>query len=174
MVKVRGDNADKGVDLVRQSWKANFPMRPFEYHFLNDEFDDMYRAESRVSTILTVFSLITILISCLGLFALVAFMSEQRTKEIGIRKVLGASVGGIVLLLSKDFVKLMLIAIVIASPVAWYFMNQWLVDFAYRIEINAWVFVTAGLITIAIALLTVSFQSVKAALMNPVKSLMSE
>ena len=174
MVKVRGDNAEKGVDLVRQSWKANFPMRPFEYHFLNDEFDDMYRAESRVSTILTVFSLITILISCLGLFALVAFMSEQRTKEIGIRKVLGASVGGIVLLLSKDFVKLMLIAIVIASPVAWYFMNQWLVDFAYRIEINAWVFVTAGLITIAIALLTVSFQSVKAALMNPVKSLMSE
>jgi len=174
MIKVRGDNAEKGVDLVKQSWKANFPMRPFEYHFLNDEFDEMYRAESRISTILTVFSVITILISCLGLFALVAFMSEQRTKEIGIRKVLGASVGGIVLLLSRDFVKLMLIAIVIASPVAWYFMNQWLVDFAYRIEINAWVFVTAGLITIVIALLTVSFQSIKAALMNPVKSLMSE
>lgn len=174
MVKVSGGNTVKAIDVLKESWKANFPMRPFEYHFLNQEFDEMYKAESRVSSVLGLFSTITILISCLGLFALVAFISQQRTKEIGIRKVLGATATGIVVLLSKDFVKLMLISILIASPIAWYFMDQWLQDFAYRIEISPWVFAIAGLAAITIALLTVSFQSVKAALMDPVKSLRSE
>ena len=174
MVKVSGGNAIKAVDILKETWKTNFPMRPFEYHFLNQEFDEMYKAESRVSSILGLFSTITILISCLGLFALVAFIAQQRTKEIGIRKVLGATAASIVLLLSKDFVKLMLISIIIASPIAWYFMNQWLQDFAYRIEISPLVFAIAGLAAITIALLTVSFQSIKAALMDPVKSLKSE
>ncbi|WP_159471450.1 ABC transporter permease [Dyadobacter sp. 3J3] len=174
MVKISGDKTPQALKFLEQNWKTNFPMRPFEYHFLNEEFDEMYKAESRVSSILGLFSTITILISCLGLFALVAFISQQRTKEIGIRKVLGATATGIVILLSKDFIKLMLIALVIASPLAWYFMNQWLLDFAYRIEINYWVFILAGIIAVAIALLTVSFQSIKAALMNPVKSLKSE
>ncbi len=174
MVKISGDKTPQALEFLEQNWKTNFPLRPFEYHFLNDEFDEMYKAESRVSSILGLFSTITILISCLGLFALVAFISQQRTKEIGIRKVLGATAPSIVILLSKDFIKLMLIAVVIASPLAWYFMNQWLLDFAYRIEINYWVFVLAGVIAVAIALLTVSFQSIKAALMNPVRSLKSE
>ena len=149
-------------------------MRPFEYHFLDQEFDDMYKAENRISSILALFSGITIFIACLGLFALIAFISEQRTKEIGVRKVLGASVASIVLLLSKDFVKLMLIAIAIAVPAAWYGMNKWLSDFAYQIKISPFTFVYVGLATIAIALLTTSFQSIKAALMNPVKSLKSD
>ncbi|TKT92351.1 ABC transporter permease [Dyadobacter frigoris] len=174
MVKISGDKMQDALKLLQETWKTNFPLRPFEYHFLNQEFDEMYKAESRVSAILGLFSTITILISCLGLFALVAFISQQRTKEIGIRKVLGATASSIVILLSRDFIKLMLIALVIASPVAWYFMDQWLQDFAYRIEINYWVFVLAGVIAVGIALLTVSFQSIKAALMNPVKSLKSE
>ena len=117
---------------------------------------------------------IAILISCLGLFGLAAFAAERRTKEIGIRKVLGASVAGITALLAKDFLKLVLIAIVLASPIAYYFMNIWLSDFAYRIDIQWWMFAVAGLVAIVVAFLTVSFQSIRAALMNPVKSLRSE
>jgi len=174
MVRVSGGDVNKAVDVLKKSWGANFPLQPFEYHFLDQEFNDMYKAESRVSTILTLFSIVTILISCLGLFALIAFISHQRTKEIGIRKVLGATAASVVVLLSKEFVKLTLIAILIASPIAWYLMNQWLQDFAYRIEISWGIFVMAGFIAIAIALLTVSFQSVRAALLDPVKSLRSE
>ena len=174
MEKTSDSDAGKAIEVLKNNWNVNFPMRPFEYHFLDQEFDEMYKAESRISSILAIFSSITIVISCLGLFALIAFISQQRTKEIGIRKVLGATATSIVFLLSKEFVKLTLIAILIASPIAWYFMNQWLKDFAYRIEISWWIFVSAGLIAIAISLLTVSFQSVKAALMNPVKSLKSD
>ncbi|MCF2498582.1 ABC transporter permease [Dyadobacter chenhuakuii] len=174
MVKIVGNESTQAVELLRKSWKENFPMRPFEYHFLDQEFDDIYKAENRISSILALFSGITIFIACLGLFALIAFISEQRTKEIGVRKVLGASVASIVLLLSKDFVKLMLIAIAIAVPAAWYGMNKWLSDFAYQIKISPFTFVYVGLATIAIALLTTSFQSIKAALMNPVKSLKSD
>ncbi|MCY7359295.1 MAG: ABC transporter permease, partial [Rudanella sp.] len=148
--------------------------QPFNYSFLDDDFDRMYRSEQRVGTIALIFALLAILISCLGLFGLAAFMAEQRTKEIGVRKVLGASVVSIVTLLSKDFLKLVLIAIVIASPIAWWAMHRWLQDFAYKIDIEWWVFALAGLLAVGIALLTVSFQSIKAALMNPVKSLRSE
>ena len=150
------------------------PGQPFSYAFLEDSFDAMYRAEQRIGTIALTFACLAIFIACLGLFGLAAFTAEQRTKEIGVRKVLGASVGSIVALLSKDFLKLVLIAIVIASPIAWYAMNRWLQDFAYKITIEWWVFALAGLLAVGIALLTVSFQSIRAALMNPVKSLRSE
>ncbi|WP_080054686.1 ABC transporter permease [Spirosoma aerolatum] len=163
--------------LVRQieaKWKQLAPGQPFSYQFMNQSFDEMYRAEQRVGTIALTFAMLAVLIACLGLFGLAAFMAEQRTKEIGVRKVLGASVTSIVGLLSKDFLKLVLIAILIASPIAWWAMNQWLADFAYKIDIEWWMFALAGLVAVGIALVTVSFQSIKAALMNPVKSLRSE
>ncbi|QMW03182.1 ABC transporter permease [Spirosoma foliorum] len=165
------------TDLVPQieaKWKQMAPGQPFSYQFMDDSFDEMYRAEQRVGTIALTFAALAILIACLGLFGLAAFMAEQRTKEIGVRKVLGASVPSIIGLLSKDFLKLVLIAILIASPIAWYAMSRWLNDFAYKIDIEWWMFALAGLLAVGIALLTVSFQSVKAALMNPVKSLRSE
>jgi putative ABC transport system permease protein len=159
---------------IEAKWKQLSPGQPFSYQFMDDSFDEMYRAEQRIGTIALTFAALAILIACLGLFGLAAFMAEQRTKEIGVRKVLGASVGSIIGLLSKDFLKLVLIAIIIASPLAWYAMNQWLKDFAYKIDIEWWMFTLAGALAVGIALLTVSFQSVKAALMNPVKSLRSE
>jgi putative ABC transport system permease protein len=134
----------------------------------------MYADVTRMGHIFTSFAILAIAIACLGLFALSAFMAEQRRKEIGIRKVLGASIEGITAMLSADFVKLVIIAIVIASPIAWWGLNKWLQDFAYRIQIQWWMFALAAFLSIFIALLTVSFQSVKAALMNPVKSLKTE
>ncbi|MEZ0484609.1 ABC transporter permease [Fibrella aquatica] len=163
--------------LVRQieaKWKALVPGQPFSYEFMDDGFDKMYRAEQRIGTLALTFAALAVLIACLGLFGLAAFTAEQRTKEIGVRKVLGASVPSLVALLSKDFLKLVAIAILIASPLAWWAMRQWLQDFAYRIDMEWWVFALAGTLAVAIALLTVSFQSIKAALMNPVKSLRSE
>ena len=162
------------LSFLEKTWKTMRLNEPFTYSFLSEDFQRNYNAEARTSRIVSYFTLITILISCLGLFGLATFTAEQRTKEIGVRKVLGASVTSIVTLLSKDFLKLVLIAIVIASPIAWYAMNRWLQDFAYKINIEWWVFGLAGLLAVGIALLTVSFQSVKAALMNPVKSLRSE
>ena len=148
--------------------------RPFDYQFLDKRFDRLYAREQTQQTLFSIFAGVAILISCLGLFGLSMFMAEQRTKEIGIRKVLGASEVSLVALFSKDFMKLVVVALVIASPVAWYAMHTWLNDFAYRTDIHWWVFLLAGGLTVLIALLTVSFQSVKAALMNPVKSLRSE
>ncbi len=162
------------VSQIENKWKQVAPGQPFSYAFLEDSFDAMYWAEQRIGTIALTFAVLAILIACLGLFGLATFMAEQRTKEIGIRKVLGASVFSLVGLLSKDFLKLVLIAILIASPIAWYAMNEWLSEFAYKIDIEWWMFAGAGLLAISIALLTVSFQSIKAALMNPVKSLRSE
>jgi putative ABC transport system permease protein len=159
---------------IEAKWKELAPGQPFSYQFMDDSFDEMYRAEQRIGTIALTFAALAILIACLGLFGLAAFMAEQRTKEIGVRKVLGASVPSLIGLLSKDFLKLVLIAIVIASPLAWYAMHTWLADFAYKIDIEWWMFALAGILAIGIALLTVSFQSVRAALMNPVKSLRSE
>ena len=162
------------VAVVRAAWTTLVPDYPFEAAFLDTSFNQQYQREEKGETLLSWFSVLIIFISCLGLFGLAAFTAEQRTKEIGVRKVFGASVGSIVALLSKDFLKLVLIAIVIASPLAWWVMNRWLQDFAYKIDIEWWVFALAGLLAVGIALLTVSFQSVKAALMNPVKSLRSE
>ncbi len=172
----RLDKADVPTLLtqIESKWKQLMPGQPFSYQFMDDRFDYVYRAEQRVSTLILSFAVLAILIACLGLFGLASFTAEARTKEIGVRKVLGASVASIVTLLSKDFLKLVLIAIVIASPIAWWAMNRWLQDFAYRINIEWWVFALAGLLSVGIALLTVSFQSIRAALMNPVKSLRSE
>lgn len=155
-------------------WHDLLPGLPFEYSFLDQDFAKLYESEQTLTRILGAFTLIAILISCLGLFGLSAFTAEQRTKEIGIRKVLGASVTGITGLLAKDFLKLVLVAIVIASPIAWWAVNKWLTDFAYRIDVKWWMFALAGGIAVAVAFLTVSYQSVKAALSDPVKSLRSE
>ena len=172
-LRVKTDDMPALLKTIEQRWKAQTDM-PFAYSFLNERFNTMYVSEQRVGQLFSIFAGLAVLIACLGLFGLAAFTTRQRTKEIGVRKVLGASVSSIVALLSKDFLKLVLIAIVIASPIAWWAMNRWLQDFAYRTEIEWWVFALAGLLAVGIALLTVSFQSIRAALMNPVKSLRSE
>jgi putative ABC transport system permease protein len=172
--KVNTGNVTSLVGQIENTWKKMAPGMPFSYRFLDQSFDEMYRTEQRIGKIAMIFSVLAILIACLGLFGLAAFIAEQRTKEIGIRKVLGASVRGIVQLLSKDFVRLVVIAFVISAPLAWYFMHKWLQDFAYRIQIGWWVFVIAGILALGIALLTISMQAIKAALANPVKNLRSE
>ena len=159
---------------VRKTWGQLNPNEPFEYTFLNDDFQKNYEADNRLADIVRNFTIIAILISCLGLFGLATFSAEQRTKEIGVRKVLGASIGSVIGLLSKEFLKLVFIAIVIASPITWFVMNKWLQEFAYRTNISWMVFAITALIAISIALLTISFQAIKAALANPVKSLRTE
>jgi putative ABC transport system permease protein len=159
---------------IKKTWSAFVPMRPFNYSFLDDEYDALYRTEQRLGTVMSVFCGIAILVTCLGLLGLVTFMVAKRTKEIGIRKVLGASVLSITTLLSKDFLKLVMIAILIALPVAWYFMHDWLKDFAYRIDISWWVVILTVIIALLVALITISLQAVKAAIANPVKSLRTE
>ncbi len=150
------------------------PGEPFNYSFMNEDFNNLYRTEQRMGVIAISFSALAILIACLGLFGLAAYAAEQRTKEIGIRKVLGATVSNITAMLSKDFLKLVIIAAVIAFPVAWWFMHSWLQDFAYRTHISWWVFIIAGIVAALIAVVTVSFQTIKAAITNPVKSLRTE
>ena len=160
--------------MLETTWSQLIPDVPFEYHFLDEQFQLQYEAEQKLAWMINLFTLIAICISCLGLFGLSVFIAEQRTKEIGIRKVLGASTAGIVGLLSKGFVKLIFIALLIAIPIAWYAMNHWLNDFAYRISISGWVFVLTGVVAFGIVFLTISFQSVRAALVNPVESLKTE
>jgi putative ABC transport system permease protein len=172
--KVSTDNIKTLVGQIERKWKAMAPSLPFSYQFLDESFDQMYREEQRVGKIAFTFALLAIFIACLGLFGLAAFIAEARVKEIGIRKVLGANVSNIVNMLSKDFAKLVLISAVFAFPVAWWVMNYWLKDFAFRVNIGWWVFALAGVIALIIALFTVSFQAIKAALANPVKSLRSE
>ena len=159
---------------IKYSWSKINPDIPFSYSFLDTDFQKNYEKDQRISVIVSYFTFIAILIACLGLFGLSAFSAEQRTREIGIRKVLGASVSNVASLLSKDFIKLVLIALIIASPLAWFVMNKWLQGFAYRTPVSWWLFALAGLLAIIIALLTVSFQAIKAAIANPVKSLRTE
>ncbi|NUN99834.1 MAG: ABC transporter permease [Saprospiraceae bacterium] len=173
-VRLKAGSEKTAVEKTAALWKAAVPGAPFEYDFLDAAFARLYREEAKTASVLGVFTGLALFIGCLGLFALATFTAEQRTKEIGIRKVLGASVAGITGLLAKDFLKLVLIAIAIATPVAWYFMQEWLADFVYRINLQWWMFALAGGVAIVIAFFTVSFQSVKAALANPVKSLRSE
>lgn len=161
------------LKTLGEKWKAQTDI-PFSYSFLDERFNKMYESEKRIGELFGIFASLGVMIACLGLFGLATFTTIQRTKEIGVRKVLGASVMSIVALLSQDFLKLIIVAIVIATPIAWYGMDQWLKDFAYKIHIQWWIFALAGLLAVGIALLTVSFQSIKAALMNPVKSLRSE
>ncbi|MBL7742349.1 MAG: ABC transporter permease [Chitinophagaceae bacterium] len=172
--KIDAANSANLIPQIEKRWKSLAPGMPFSYRFMSDSFDEMYRSEQRAGTIAVVFSVLAILIACLGLFGLATYMAEQRTKEIGVRKVLGASVSNIVFMLSGDFARLVLIGAVIAFPVAWFAMNKWLQDFAYRINIGWWIFIAAALITMLIALCTVVFQAVKAAVANPVKSLRTE
>jgi len=176
LVNVNAAAADmpKTLAAIESKWKQMIPARPFSYTFLDDTFNKQYRNEDRFEKLFFNFAILAIFISCLGLLGLASYSTLQRTKEIGIRKVLGASVSGITSLLSKDFIKLVLIALIIASPIAWFGMHKWLQGFAYRIEIGIWVFILAGVLAILIALLTVSFQAIKAAVANPVKSLRNE
>lgn len=173
-VRVRGNNTSNTIGAIENIWKQEVPERPFEYKFLDDDYDALYRTEQRAAEVFTTFSCLAILLACLGLFAITAFSVVQRTKEIGIRKVLGANISSIVLLISKDFLLMVFIAIVIASPIAWFASNKWLQDFVYRIHINWWVFIVAGAASLIIAAITISVQAIKAALANPVKSLKSE
>jgi len=173
-IRTKGKDAGKAIAAVQSEWKKYNPGFPFEYNFLDDRFKRLYDSEQRTGLLFDIFSGIAIFISCLGLLGLAAYTAQVRTREIGVRKVLGASVAGIMQLLAVDFIRLVIIAIVIATPVSWYFMNKWLRDFAYKINIGWFVFVLAGLLAVAIALLTISFQSIKAALANPVKSLRTE
>lgn len=159
---------------VENKWKALSPHHRFAYSFMDEDFDAIYRTEQRMGQLFVSFTSLAIIIACLGLFGLAAYAAEQRTKEIGIRKVLGASVSIIVGMLSKDFLKLVCIAILIASPIAWILMQKWLQDFAYRVNIHWWILAIAGVTAILIAFITISFQSIKAASANPVKSLRSE
>ncbi|MFZ1368897.1 MAG: FtsX-like permease family protein, partial [Ferruginibacter sp.] len=155
-------------------WKKFYTAEPFSASFLDEEFEKLYRADNKTSTLIWSFSIIAIFISCLGLFGLAAFTTEKRNKEIGIRKISGASVTNIVSLISREFVYMVLFSMVIAFPLAWFAMHKWLENFAYRINIAWWIFITAAIIALAVAIITVSFQAIKAAIANPVKSLRTE
>ncbi|AHM62861.1 hypothetical protein D770_23080 [Flammeovirgaceae bacterium 311] len=169
-----GNQVGEVLAFMEQKWQEAGPDEPFEFSFLDEDFQRNYSAEERVSGIIGYFTLISIVISCLGLFGLAAFAAQLRRKEIGIRKVLGASVSGVVAMLSKDFIKLILIAIFIATPLVWVAMNRWLQDFAYKIEIQWWMFGLAGAAALLIALCTISYWAIKAATANPVKNLRTE
>jgi ABC-type antimicrobial peptide transport system permease subunit len=155
-------------------FKKYNPEYPFEYQFIDEEYAKKFENEQRVSTLAALFAGLTIFISCLGLFGLATYMAENRIKEIGVRKVLGASIPGIAALLSKDFLKLVIISFVLAAPIAWWAMHAWLQDYSFRVKIEWWVFALAGLLSILIAIITVSYQAIKAAIANPVKSLRTE
>ncbi len=173
-MQVASANLPATLAAIEKKWKVAIPHRPFSYFFVDEAFDRQYRAEERFGNLFLDFAILAIFISCLGLLGLASYSTMQRTKEIGIRKVMGASVGSITGLLSKDFLKLVVVAIVIALPVAWFGMNRWLQDFAYRSSIPWWVFLITGVIATLIALITISFQAIKAAIANPVKSLRTE
>ncbi|MDX1943013.1 MAG: ABC transporter permease [Saprospiraceae bacterium] len=173
-VRLAPGNMAQTMSRLETAWQEFEPERPFEPFFLDENLNQLYEKEARLSSIFSAFSLLAIFIGCLGLFGLASFAVEQRTKEIGIRRVLGASVSGIIQLFSKDFLQLIALAILIASPIAWYGMNQWLEDFPYRIEISWWIYVIAGAVVVLIAFLTVSFQATRAAMANPVDSLKTE
>ena len=167
-------NISNTINAVRSVWNKFTPGYPIEYKFLDENFEQLYTAEDKLKSLLWIFTGIAIFIGCLGLFGLAAYTAERRRKEVGIRKVLGASTESVVLLLSRDFITLVVISLFIASPVAWIFMDKWLEDFAYRININWWVFAIAAVAALGIAFITVSFQAIKAAVSNPVKSLRTE
>ncbi len=173
-VRIDGQNTAAAIQHVEQIWKSRVPERPFSYKFLDDDYDAMYRSEQRTAGVFTTFSALAIMLACLGLFAVTAYAVVQRTKEIGIRKVLGATIPNIITLISKDFLGLVVIATIIASPIAWFMAHSWLEDFAYRINIQWWIFIVAGAASLLVAAVTVSIQAIKAALANPVKSLKSD
>ncbi|MEO6870125.1 MAG: ABC transporter permease [Ginsengibacter sp.] len=174
LVKIKADNVASTLSALKSTWNDRVPYRPFEYHFLDESFEKIYTTEQRAGKVFTIFSLVAIILACLGLFALAAFSTLQRTKEIGIRKVLGAGVGNIAFMVSKEFITLIIVAIVIASPIAWYLGNQWLQGFAYRTSLSWWIFIVSGLAALFIAMTTVSYHAIKSAKANPVESLRTE
>ena len=173
-IRLNKSNIPGSIRFIEKTWKQFFPDQAFQYSFADDNLQKLYESENRLASMFSSFALLAIGISSLGLFSLVALIVKQRFKEIGIRKVMGASVPGIVLLLSKDFIKLILVAVLIASPLAWYGANKWLEDFAYRIDVQWWIFAVAAVLALFTGLLTVSFQTFRAARMNPVHVLKSE
>ena len=162
------------MESVKKIWEKTFPDFVYEYRFLDDKIERFYKQESQLAQLYKVFAAIAIFLSCLGLYGLASFMAVQRIKEVGIRKVLGATASNIIYLFSKEFVLLISIAFLFATPLAWYFMNEWLQDYVYRIHISWWLFAASGLLAIFVALATISFQAIKAAVANPVKSLRTE
>jgi len=174
LVKLKGNNIQQSIAFLGSKWKELVPDVPFEYHFMDEDFNKLYSSEIRLGKVLDIFAGIAIALACLGLLGLSSYSAKQRIKEIGVRKVLGASVTNIAALLSIDFVKLVFVAIIISSPIAWWFMDKWLQSFAYRIDISWWIFILSGVVAVTIAIITVSFQAIKAAVMNPVESLRTE
>ena len=162
------------IDFINKKWSQFVPTYPLDYKFMDETYGMMYKSEEKLSELLWIFTIMAIFIGCMGLFALAAFSAEQRTKEIGIRKILGANVFNIMGLLSKNFLAMVLVASLIAIPIAWWAMNSWLNDFPYRVNLSLWIFGIAVIVALLIAFITVSFQSVKAATANPVKSLRTE
>jgi putative ABC transport system permease protein len=173
-VKIDLRNAKSALAAMEEAWNTVYPEYVFDYTFLDESIANFYESEQNTARLMNIFTLIAIIIGCMGLFGLVSNMAAQRTKEIGIRKVLGATVSHVLALLSKDFLKLVLLANIFAWPVAWYAMKSWLQDFAYRIDIGWWIFALSGGLALAIALLTVSYQAIRAALANPVEALRYE
>ena len=173
-IRLAPGNPQDAISRVEAAWRSVAPKYPFAYEFLDQVYDNLYQAERKQRTLLGIFAGVAIFVACLGLFGLAAFTAEQRTKEVSVRKVLGASVSNVVVLLSKDFVKLVLVAIAVAVPLSWYLMHQWLEDFVYRISIGPGVFLLAGVLAVGIALLTVSYHAIRTALTNPAKTLRSE
>jgi putative ABC transport system permease protein len=173
-IKLSTQNLSSTMRQIENAWKLFVPERPFQYSFLDETFTRLYKAEINFQKVFIVLVILSIVIACLGLFALATFTAQQRTKEIGIRKVLGASVAGITTMLTKDFLKLVFISIFIASPMAYFAMNKWLQNYAYHVQINGWIFLIAGIVAVLIAVITISFQAIKAAIANPVKSLRTE
>lgn len=174
LARISPDDQPATIQFIEEQWRQFDQKHPMEYFFLDEYFERQYRAEEKMLTVFGYFAALTIFIACLGLFGLASFTAEQRTKEIGIRKVLGSSTANIVLLLSRDFALLVLLAIVLATPIAWYGMSQWLQDFAYRITLSWWIFTAAGVLALLIALLTVSFQAIRAAMLDPVSAIRSQ
>jgi putative ABC transport system permease protein len=173
-VKLKTADISNTIAFINNTWNRFNPGYPLDYKFMDDSYGLMYKSEEKLSDLLWIFAIMAIVVGCMGLFGLAAFSAEQRTKEIGIRKILGANVFNIFGLLSKKFVLLVLLASLISIPIAWIAMNKWLEDFPYRVNMSWWVFVIATAAALLIALLTVSFQSIKAAMINPVKSLRTE
>jgi putative ABC transport system permease protein len=173
-VRLKGGDLSANIGLLRESWKKVAPSQDFEFQFLDETIAAQYQQESRTGVIVKLASALSIFIACMGLFGLATLAVARRTREIGIRKVMGASVGSIVSLISKEFVKLVMVAAVIAFPLAWWFLSDWLKDFAYRVSIGWWIYLAAAVVALLIALFTVSLQAMKAALSNPVKALRTE
>jgi putative ABC transport system permease protein len=173
-IKLKGSSSREAIAFIQATWEKLFPDHPFDYHFLDEHFEELYRADKQVGRIVGILATLAIVISSLGLFGLATYAGEKRIKEIGIRKVMGASIQHIITLLSSHFIKLVLIANLIAWPLAWMALHRWLQDYAYRVEISWWVFALAGLAALLIALATLSYVAVRAAVANPVKSLRTE